>query len=97
MSLSTGVSAFSVSLFGALASVAVMIVRRRVEVCEPRAWLEQATSHDALTWVRQQNERTFAQADFGSPRDSPLHDRLLSILESKDKVNMHCVAFICSV
>jgi DNA-directed RNA polymerase specialized sigma24 family protein len=79
-------SAFAVSLFGALTSVAIMVTRRRFEHCEPRAWLEAATSHDALTWVRQQNERTFSQPDFGKPRDSPLHDRLLSILESKDKV-----------
>lgn len=83
---SSGVSAFSVSVFGVLASAALMVVRRRAELCEPRAWLEAATSHDALTWVREQNERTFAQADFGSPRESPLHDRLLSILESKDKI-----------
>jgi hypothetical protein len=48
------------------------------------SWLEEVESEAALKWVVEQNES--AVAALGDPKGTPLYDRVLSILDSKEKI-----------
>lgn len=51
---------------------------------DPRVWLEDVEGDKALAWVRERNAH--AESAIGSPKSSPLYDRILSVLESKEKI-----------
>jgi prolyl oligopeptidase len=48
------------------------------------AWLEEVLGDKALAWVRGHNEKTLAS--LGDPTGSPMYERVLNILTSKDKI-----------
>src|SRR5882672_9550262 len=52
---------------------------------DPYLWLEDVTGEKALTWVRQQNAVSTNELE-SMPGFEPLRKRLLSILDSKDKI-----------
>ena len=47
-------------------------------------WLEEVQGEEALAWVRERN--TAVVKAFGEPTSAPIYDRILSILDSKDKI-----------
>jgi len=47
-------------------------------------WLEDVTGAKPLDWVRERNADTLSR--LGNPEDSPVYNRVLSILNSKDKI-----------
>ncbi len=47
-------------------------------------FLEEVLGDDALNWVKLNNEKTLN--DLGDPKDDALYPRILSILDSKDKI-----------
>eukprot|EP00051_Salpingoeca_urceolata_P027732 m.483005 g.483005 ORF g.483005 m.483005 type:complete len:696 (+) comp22741_c0_seq1:136-2223(+) len=47
-------------------------------------WLEEVLGEKPIEWVRGRNEHVLGA--LGTPTEHPVHDRLLSILESKDKI-----------
>ncbi len=52
---------------------------------DPRQWLEDVTGEKALNWVRERNAESTAQLA-KSPEFSALDQRLLKILDSKDRI-----------
>ena len=48
------------------------------------AWLEDVEGERALSWVKEQN--TAAVEALGDPKGGALYDRVLSIMDSKDKI-----------
>src|SRR5258705_1919289 len=52
---------------------------------DPRAWLEEVTNSKALSWVRERNATSTGELA-KSPEFMALNDRLLKILDSKDKI-----------
>jgi prolyl oligopeptidase len=48
------------------------------------SWLEEVLGEKALEWVKTQNAKTVAF--LGDPTGTPLYDRVLGILTSKDKI-----------
>ena len=48
------------------------------------AWLEEGTGEAALSWAKEQNEATFRA--LGDPTGSATYDRVLKVLESKEKI-----------
>ena len=48
------------------------------------SFLEEVLSEEALTWVKEQNK--YCLNKVGNPESSPFYPRVLSILESKDKI-----------
>ena len=63
--------------------------------------MEEVESEEALKWVVEQNES--AVAALGDPKGTPLYDRVLSILDSKEKIPscvfsqppLPCVVCVC--
>jgi prolyl oligopeptidase len=55
------------------------------EPADPRQWLEEVTGEKALAWVRERNATSTAELAKSSEFAS-LDDRLLKILDSKDKI-----------
>jgi len=51
---------------------------------DPHLWLEEINDEKCIEWAKKKNEATFAT--FGHPHDSPTYDRVLQVLESKDKI-----------
>eukprot|EP00403_Amphidinium_massartii_P014452 CAMPEP_0178428938 /NCGR_PEP_ID=MMETSP0689_2-20121128/30541_1 /TAXON_ID=160604 /ORGANISM="Amphidinium massartii, Strain CS-259" /LENGTH=792 /DNA_ID=CAMNT_0020050737 /DNA_START=41 /DNA_END=2415 /DNA_ORIENTATION=- len=47
-------------------------------------WLEEVLGERALEWVREGNSRT--ESKLGNPKETALYDRILKILESKEKI-----------
>ena len=54
------------------------------DLTDPRQWLEEVEGEEALEWVLEKNKQ--ALATIGEPASKPLYDRMLSILESKEKI-----------
>ena len=54
------------------------------ELTDPREWLENAEGEDALNWVRSRNEQ--ALEAIGEPSSKPSYSRVLSILDSNEKI-----------
>ena len=54
------------------------------ELTDPREWLENVEGEDALDWVRSRNED--ALKAIGEPSSKPSYSRVLSILDSNDKI-----------
>jgi prolyl oligopeptidase len=52
---------------------------------DPYSWLEEVTSEKALTWVREQNALSTKELE-ASPAFEPIRARLLSILDSKERI-----------
>ena len=52
---------------------------------DPRQWLEEVTAAKALDWVRERNAKSTSELA-KSPEFAALDDRLLKILDSKDKI-----------
>ncbi len=48
------------------------------------AWLEDVEGERALAWVKEQNEA--AVEALGDPKGGILYDRILAIMDSKDKI-----------
>jgi len=57
----------------------------QVQPSDPYLWLEDVTGDKALTWVRQQNAISTNELE-SMPGFEPLRKRLLSILDSKEKI-----------
>jgi len=51
---------------------------------EKHLWLEEVEGKEALAWVKDRNKDAIGFV--GDPKKDPLHDRLLSIYDSKDKI-----------
>ena len=51
---------------------------------DARRWLEEVEGSAQLDWVKAKN--TEALNILGDPKASPFHDRILSILDSKEKI-----------
>ena len=51
---------------------------------DPREWLEDVEGEAALDWVKSGNARTLGA--IGEPTDKPVYNRLLDIMESKEKI-----------
>jgi len=49
-------------------------------------FVDQVLGEKALSWVTAENTATVAK--LGDPKESPLYDRILSILENKEKIPM---------
>jgi prolyl oligopeptidase len=56
-----------------------------VDETDPYLWLEGVTDEKALDWVKQQNAVSTRELE-GRPEFQPIRQRLLSILDSKDKI-----------
>ena len=54
------------------------------ELTDPREWLENVEGEDALNWVRSRNEQ--ALEAIGEPSSKPSYSRVLSILDSNEKI-----------
>jgi prolyl oligopeptidase len=54
---------------------------------DPHLWLEEVSSETSLAWVREQNQKSTAQLT-ATPGFEPLRQRLLSILDSQDRIPM---------
>ena len=54
------------------------------ELTDPREWLEDVEGDDALDWVRSRNEH--ALNAIGEPSTKPSYARVLSILDSNEKI-----------
>jgi prolyl oligopeptidase len=54
-------------------------------VNDPYLWLEEVTSERALAWAREQNAVSTRELE-GSPQFEPIRQRLLSILDSKERI-----------
>jgi prolyl oligopeptidase len=52
---------------------------------DPYLWLEEVTGEKALAWVREQNAVSTRELE-ASPDFEPTRKRLLSILDSKEKI-----------
>jgi prolyl oligopeptidase len=52
---------------------------------DPHLWLEEVTSERALAWAKQQNAVSTGELE-GSPHFEPTRQRLLSILDSKERI-----------
>ena len=52
---------------------------------DPYLWLEEVTSDAALNWARQQNQRSQQELE-AVPGFGALRDRVLAILDSKEKI-----------
>src|SRR5689334_14050143 len=52
---------------------------------DPYLWLEDVTAEKALTWVRAQNAISTRELE-SAPNFEPIRKRLLSILDSKEKI-----------
>src|SRR5581483_1797683 len=52
---------------------------------DPNLWLEEVTGEKALAWVKERNAESTAELT-KSPEFQALNDRLLKILDSKDKI-----------
>ena len=52
---------------------------------DPNLWLEDVTGERALDWVRAQNAITQKELE-ASPDFKPIHDRLLAIYDSKERI-----------
>ncbi|WP_203290823.1 prolyl oligopeptidase family serine peptidase [Maricaulis parjimensis] len=52
---------------------------------DPRVWLEEVESEDALAWVEGQNERTFSRLQ-GDERYEGLYQQALEIYQSEDRI-----------
>jgi prolyl oligopeptidase len=52
---------------------------------DPYQWLEDVTGERALTWVREQNALSTRELE-SAPQFDPLRKRLLSIMDSKEKI-----------
>ncbi len=52
---------------------------------DPYLWLEEVTADKALAWAKEQNARSTKELE-GDARFKPLEQRLLGILDSKDKI-----------
>ena len=52
---------------------------------DPYLWLEDVTSDRALAWVREQNAQSTKELE-GAPEFEPVRARLLSILDSKERI-----------
>ena len=64
--------------FGTAASPTVGDLR------DSRRWLEEVEGTAALDWVKAKNAEALAL--LGDPKASPMHDRILGILDSKEKI-----------
>ena len=51
---------------------------------DPRIWLEDVESEHVLAWVKSKNDETLSM--LGDPLQQPLYERVLSILDSKEKI-----------
>ena len=51
---------------------------------DPHKWLEDVLGEKQLAWVEEQNKKTIAA--IGDPTETSTYQRILSILDSKDKV-----------
>ena len=51
---------------------------------DPREWLEEVLADDALSWVKSRNAA--ALSVLGDPKSQPDYSRILSILDSKEKI-----------
>ena len=54
------------------------------DLTDPREWLEDVEGDVALDWVKSGNARTLGA--IGEPTDKPVYNRLLDIMESKEKI-----------
>jgi prolyl oligopeptidase len=51
---------------------------------EEHSYLEEVLGDKAITWVKDRNNHSLK--NIGNPKDSPLYDKFLNILDSKDKI-----------
>ena len=51
---------------------------------DPNLWLEEVASDDSLAWVRARNAKSIEA--LGDVRVTPVHDEVLAIMDSKDKI-----------
>ena len=51
---------------------------------DPREWLEEVLAEDALKWVKGRNAA--ALSELGDPKATQDYSRILSILDSKEKI-----------
>lgn len=51
---------------------------------DPREWLEEVMAEDALEWVKGRNAA--ALSELGDPKATQDYSRILSILDSKEKI-----------
>mmetsp|Transcript_35843 Transcript_35843/g.94181 ORF Transcript_35843/g.94181 Transcript_35843/m.94181 type:complete len:766 (-) Transcript_35843:77-2374(-) len=51
---------------------------------DKRQWLEDVEGESQLNWVKAKNAEALAM--LGNPKEHPVHDRILSILDSKEKI-----------
>lgn len=64
---------------------------------DPHVWLEGIEEEKCLDWVRAKNAASLGK--FGDPKESATYNRILEVLESKDKIasvskiNEHCYNF----
>jgi len=54
------------------------------DLTDPREWLEDVEGDQQISWVKERNAEAVGQ--IGEPSSKPLYDRLLSIMESKEKI-----------
>jgi len=52
---------------------------------DPHLWLEDITGAKAIDWVKQHNAKSLAELE-ADPRFAPMRERLLRILDSKDRI-----------
>jgi prolyl oligopeptidase len=73
----------SLLLFAAAAAIAVPLAAR--EDKDPYVWLEDVTGEKPLAWVKERNAETTAEL-LKEPGFQETNDRLLKILDSKDRI-----------
>jgi hypothetical protein len=54
------------------------------DLTDPREWLEDVESEVALDWVKKSNDQTLGA--IGEPTTKPIYSKLLSIMESNEKI-----------
>ena len=68
-----------------LAAALVPHLSLAMQDSDPHAWLEEVEGERALAWARQQNARSLPELE-GRPEYKPIYDKVLAILDSKDKI-----------
>ena len=59
-------------------------LRANRAVTDPNLWLEDVTGDKALEWVKERNAASLEV--FGDPKKTEVYSKLLSILDSKEKI-----------
>ncbi len=68
-----------------LAAVVLAVPVSAADDKDPNLWLEEVTGEKALEWVKEQNAKATAELT-KSPEFKELNDRLLKILDSKERI-----------